>query len=178
MYGETPSCATERTPASPDSNYGRFKLEAEGLVAAAQVPSITLRPANIYGPRQRQDLEGGVVAIFLGRWRRKEPLVVFGDGTAQRDYVYVGDVVDAVLASFAGDWTGVYNVGTGVPTSVNELIRVMTEVLGPPPGVEHGPPNPVEIQRSCLDPHKAVREGLWSPKTDLRAGIALTVRQT
>jgi UDP-glucose 4-epimerase len=174
MYGETPDCATEAKRATPDSNYGRFKLEAERIVAAAGIPSITLRPANLYGPRQRRDLEGGVIAIFFGCWQRREPITVFGDGTAERDYVYVGDVVDAVLASFAGTWSGVYNIGTGVPTSVNALIAAMSEVLGPPPGIHRAPARPVETQRSCLDPAKASRDGLWRPTTTLADGLRRT----
>lgn len=176
MYGETPVCATEHTPATPDSNYGRFKLEAEEIVAASDVPSITLRLGNVYGPRQRQDLEGGVIAIFLGCWRRKEPITVFGPGTAERDYVYVGDVADAVTAAFAGRWTGVYNIGTGVPTSVNALIAAFTALLGPPVGIRHAPERAVEIQRSCIDPHKAKHKGLWEPRTDLRTGLERTAR--
>ncbi|HUQ41591.1 MAG TPA: NAD-dependent epimerase/dehydratase family protein [Candidatus Limnocylindrales bacterium] len=175
MYGETPVCATEDAPAIPDSNYGRFKLEAEAIVAAASVPNITLRLGNVYGPRQRQDLEGGVVAIFLGRWRRREPITIFGTGTAERDYVYVGDVADAVTSSFAGEWSGVYNIGTGVATSVNTLVERFTEVLGPPPSVERAPARPVETQRSCLDPRKAARDGLWRARTDLVEGLKKTI---
>lgn len=177
MYGETPTCASERRPAAPDSNYGRFKLEAERIVAEAEIPSITLRPANLYGPRQRQDLEGGVIAIFLGCWLRKEPITVFGDGSAERDYVYVGDVVDAVLASFAGTWHGTYNIGTGVPTSVNDLIDAMTSALGRPAGVRHAPARPVEVQRACLDPAKAERDAFWRPRTALAEGLRLTAER-
>ena len=175
MYGETAVCATEDAPAEPDSNYGKFKLEAEGIVAASDIPSITLRCANIYGPRQRQDLEGGVIAIFLGRWRRKEPITIFGEGTAERDYVHVGDVADAVMSAFAGEWSGVYNIGTGVPTSVNELIAHFTELLGPPAGVVHAPARPVETQRACVDPGQAIKDGLWRPKTGVREGLAKTI---
>jgi UDP-glucose 4-epimerase len=175
MYGETPACANERAPAEPDSNYGRFKLEAERIVAEADVPSITLRCANIYGPRQRQDLEGGVIAIFLGRWRTKQPITIFGDGTAERDYVYVGDVADAVVSAFAGTWQGVFNIGTGVATSVNQLVAAFTELLGPPPGVNHAPARAVETQRSCVDPHKAAHDGLWTPTTALREGLKRTI---
>ncbi len=174
MYGETPACATEATPARPDSNYGRFKLEAERLVGAARVPAITLRLANVYGKRQRQDLEGGVIAIFLGCWRRGAPLTVFGDGTAQRDYVHVDDVAAAALSALAGRWRGLYNVGTGIATSVNEIVAAMSEVLGPPAGVAHAPPRPVEIQRACLDASRAARDGLWSPAIALRRGLELT----
>jgi UDP-glucose 4-epimerase len=171
MYGETPICATELTPAVPDSNYGKFKLEAERIVAAGSVPSITLRCANIYGPRQRQDLEGGVIAIFIGAWQRGKPITIFGPGTAERDYVYVGDVADAVTSAFAGNHSGVYNIGTGVPTSVNDLIAYLTELLGPPPGVINAPERPVETQRACVDPHKSARDGLWEPKTTIRDGL-------
>lgn len=174
IYGETPACAGESVPVDPPSNYGKFKAEAERIVAAAEVPNITLRLANVYGPRQRQDLEGGVIAIFLGRWRRGEKLTVFGDGTAQRDYMYVGDVVDAVLSAFAGNWKGVYNIGTGVATSVNELIAALSEILGPPPGIERAPERPSEVQRSCVDASRAKRDGLWEPRTELLEGLRLT----
>jgi UDP-glucose 4-epimerase len=175
MYGETPVCANEHAPANPDSNYGRFKLEAERIIADADVPSITLRLANIYGPRQRQDLEGGVIAIFLGCWRRKKAITIYGEGTAQRDYVYVGDVADAVTSAFAGARHGVFNIGTGVPTSVNQLVAYLTELLGPPPGVIHAPARPVEVLRSCVDPHKAKHDGLWEPATDIRDGLRKTI---
>jgi UDP-glucose 4-epimerase len=167
-------CATEAVPVDPASNYGKFKAEAEQIVAAARISTITLRLANVYGPRQRQDLEGGVIAIFLGRWRRGEKLVVYGDGTAQRDYIYVGDVVDAVLAAFAGRWKGVYNIGTGVATSVNDLIAALAEILGPPPGIAKAPERPAEVQRSCIDASKAKRDGLWQLRTALVEGLRRT----
>ncbi|HEV8230576.1 MAG TPA: NAD-dependent epimerase/dehydratase family protein, partial [Candidatus Limnocylindria bacterium] len=165
---------SETTPTEPISNYGRLKAEAERIVAAAQVPSITLRLANVYGARQRRDLEGGVIAIFLGRWRAGEPLVVYGDGSAERDYVYVEDVADAVTSSFAGRWRGTYNIGTGVATSVSELIAAMAKVLGPPPGIMRAPERPGEIGRSCVDASKAARDGLWRPNTTLTEGLRRT----
>jgi UDP-glucose 4-epimerase len=174
IYGETPVCASEAVPADAVSNYGKFKAEAEQIVAAAGIPNITLRLANVYGPRQRQDLEGGVIAIFLGRWRRGEKLVLYGDGTAQRDYVYVGDVADAVLASFAGKWKGVYNIGSGVATSVNDLIAALSGILGPPPGITKAPERPGETQRSCVDASKARRDGLWQLRTALVEGLRRT----
>ena len=174
IYGETATCASEAVPVAPASNYGKYKAEAEKIVAAAEIPNITLRLANAYGARQRQDLEGGVIAIFLGRWRRGEKLTVFGDGTAARDYVYVGDVVEAVLSAFAGNWKGVYNIGTGVATSVNDLIAAMTEILGPPPGVTRAPERPGEVQRSCVDATRARRDGLWEARTTLIEGLRQT----
>ena len=177
IYGETPTCATEETKTEPPSNYGKFKLEAERLAAEAPIPTISLRLGNIYGPRQRTDLEGGVVAIFAAAWKRGQPLTVFGDGEDQRDYVYVADAVDAITSAFAGTWTGVFNVGTGVATSVKMLIRVMAEVLGPPPQVFYTAARAggAELERSCLDASKATQTGLWRPKTTLADGLRLTL---
>ena len=177
IYGETRVCATEAVPVDPASNYGKFKAEGEQIVAAAQIPNITLRLANVYGPRQRQDLEGGVIAIFVGRWQRGEKLTVFGDGSAQRDYMYVGDVVDAVLAAFTGKWKGVYNIGTGIATSVNELIAAVAEILGPPAGITKAPERPGEVQRSCVDASRARRDGLWQTRTGLIEGLRRTANR-
>lgn len=173
-YGETPVCATEESPVAPISPYGIHKIAAEALVAAARVSSLTLRPANIYGPRQRTDLEGGVIAIFIGRWRSGQPLVVRGPGTAERDYVYVGDVADAVRAALDREVTGVYNIGTGVATSVNALVAAMARVLGPPPGIVHEALPAVELERSCVDPGKAARDLGWHPRTSLAEGLRVT----
>lgn len=176
IYGETPECANEDAELRAPSPYGRFKAEAEQLVHRAGLRGVTLRLANVYGPRQRQDLEGGVVAIFLGAWRRHDPLTVFGDGSAERDYLYAGDAADAVAAALDANVTGVYNIGTGVATSVTGLIALMSETLGPPAAVHHAPARGVEIQRSCLDVSKAGRDGLWRPRTALREGLEKTAR--
>ena len=174
IYGETPVCADESVPVDPQSNYGRFKAAAEKLVESSDLRAVTLRLANIYGPRQRTDLEGGVIAIFIGCWKRGEPLTLFGDGSYERDYVYVADVVEAVLAALAGTYAGVFNIGTGVATSVNQLLSSLTSVLGPPPGVRMAPARPAEMLRACVNPTKASREGLWRPKTGLAEGLRLT----
>ena len=174
IYGETPVCAEENVPVDPQSNYGRFKAAAEKLVESSDLRAVTLRLANIYGPRQRTDLEGGVIAIFIGCWKRGEPLTLFGDGSYERDYVYVADVVEAVLAALAGTYAGVFNIGTGVATSVNQLLSSLTSVLGPPPGVRMAPARPAEVLRACVNPMKASREGLWRPKTGLAEGLRLT----
>ena len=174
IYGETPECAVETAPTAAESNYGRFKAEAERLVDASDLPAITLRLANIYGARQRASLEGGVVAIFIGCWKRGEPITVFGDGAYERDYVYVADVVEAVLAALGGKHRGIYNIGTGVATSVNELVIALTAVLGPPAGVRPAPPRAGEVLRGCVDPSKAARDRLWRSRTKLADGLRLT----
>ncbi|MFN2521352.1 MAG: NAD-dependent epimerase/dehydratase family protein, partial [Candidatus Limnocylindria bacterium] len=178
LYGETPSCASEDAPARPESPYGAFKEEAERIVADSGLVATTLRPANIYGPRQRTDLEGGVIAVFFGCWRRGEPLTVFGDGTAERDYVYVGDVAEAVAAAIERGASGTYNVGTGIATSVDQVIAAMTSLLGPPAGVTHAPSRGGELQRSCVDASKAARDLGWKPRTSLGEGLRLTAAST
>jgi len=176
IYGETPECATEESELDPPSPYGQLKAEAESVAQRAGLRAVTLRLANVYGPRQRTDLEGGVIAIFLRAWRAQRPLTVYGDGSAERDYLHVADVSDAVLAALDSTVTGVYNVGTGVATSVNELIDLLTGILGPPAGVDRVAPRPAEIQRSCLDVSKAARDGLWRPRIVLGEGLERTAR--
>jgi UDP-glucose 4-epimerase len=174
IYGETAVCAPETMPTDPPSNYGRFKAQAEQIVATSGLRAVTLRLANVYGPRQRKDLEGGVVAIFIGCWKRSEPITIYGDGSYERDYVYIADVVEAVVAALAGKQTGTYNVGTGVATSVNALVAALAAILGPPPATRKAPPRPAEVLRACVDPAKAAREGLWRPSTALADGLRLT----
>lgn len=175
IYGETlGACAHEGLPAAPVSPYGACKAAAEELVGHAPISAITLRPANIYGPRQRTDLEGGVVAIFQGCWRDRTALHVRGDGSMERDYVYVGDVADAVIAALDSDLTGVYNIGTGVATSVSALVAAMTRILGPA-DVRHVAEMPGELRRNCLDVSKAARDGLWSPRVTLDHGLRRTL---
>jgi UDP-glucose 4-epimerase len=88
--------------------------------------------------------------------------------------VYVSDVVEAVLAALAGNHTGVYNIGTGVATSVNALVAALSSVLGPPPGIRKAPARPAEVLRGCVDPAKAARDGLWRPRTKLLDGLRVT----
>jgi UDP-glucose 4-epimerase len=176
LYGETPTCATEDLPIDAPSPYGRYKAEAERLAASTPgLRTVTLRFANIYGPRQRTDLEGGVIAIFAGRWKRGEPLLIYGDGSAERDYLYVADAVAAIVAALDRGATGTYNIGTGVATSVSELVRQLTALLGPPKQVIQADEREGEIQRSCLDSSKAAREGLWRSAIPLVEGLRRTV---
>jgi UDP-glucose 4-epimerase len=176
LYGETPTCATEESPIDAPSPYGRYKAEAERLAAStAGLKAVTLRFANIYGPRQRTDLEGGVIAIFAGCWRRGDPLTIYGDGSAERDYLYVSDAVAAIVAALDRGAVGTYNIGTGVATSVAELVRQMTALLGPPKNVVQAGERQGEIQRSCLDSSKAARAGLWRSSVPLIEGLRRTI---
>ena len=132
-YGECPEPADEETPFLPLSPYGIAKKCGEEYLAGWNrihgTSHVSLRFANVYGPRQDAGLEGGVVAIFLERLARGDETVIYGDGEQCRDFVYVADIVAALLAA-AGRSGGPYNVGTGVGTSVAGLLAACAAVAG------------------------------------------------
>jgi UDP-glucose 4-epimerase len=177
IYGECDGPAAEDAPLRPISPYGISKLAAEGYVAGWNrlfgSRHVSLRFANVYGARQEATLEGGVIAIFLERMAAGEPTTIFGDGTQTRDFIYVGDIVRGVLAAIehAG---GVYNIGTGVETSVNELHAACRRVSGVDREPEYAAERPGEIQRSVTDPGLAARELGWRPEASLEEGLKLT----
>ena len=177
IYGEhdgpTPEGA-ERRPLSP---YGTSKLAGEEYLGTYNrlhgSTHVSLRLANVYGPRQDPHGEAGVVAIFLGRLARGERPHVFGDGRQTRDYVFVGDVAKAALAA-AGRPGGVFNVGTGRETSVVELFEACRRVTGSELDAVFEPPRLGELARSVLDTKLAERELGFRAQTDLAEGLAAT----
>jgi UDP-glucose 4-epimerase len=132
-----------------------------------------LRYGNVFGPRQDPHGEAGVVAIFLGRLADGEAPHIFGDGTQQRDYVYVGDVATATVAALERP-AGVFNIGTGVPTSVLDLFEVCRRVSGVDVEPVFDPPRLGELQRSVLDPSLAERELGFVADMSFEDGIAAT----
>jgi UDP-glucose 4-epimerase len=137
---------------------------------------VTLRYGNVYGPRQDVHGEAGVVAIFCGALLAGERPTVFGDGRQTRDYVYVGDVADAVARAVAtADVTGIANIGTGAETTVNELYRQLARLTNVQRPAEHGPAKPGEQRRSLLDAARAKSLLGWSATTPLDHGLTQTV---
>lgn len=181
IYGECERPAREDDEPRPFSPYAASKLAAEGYLSTWNrlrgTSHVACRLANVYGERQLATLEGGVVAIFLERLLAGQPTEIFGDGTQTRDFVYVGDVVEAFLAAAAAPGGGVYNVGSGVATSILELHRLCTVVAGceQEPGFRE--PRPGEVLHSVLDPARAARELPWLPRTQLAAGLTRTARR-
>jgi UDP-glucose 4-epimerase len=177
IYGECERPAREDDPRRPLSPYGASKLAGEEYLAAWNrlhgTGHVALRLANVYGPRQQPSLEGGVVAIFLDRMAAGEETVVFGDGLQSRDFVYVEDVVRAVLAA-AGARPGVYNVSTGASTTVLDLHALCRRVTGTEAEPAFGEPRAGEIRRSVLDPSLAERELGWKASVSLEEGLRLT----
>jgi UDP-glucose 4-epimerase len=181
IYGDTDVVPTgEDTVPAPLSPYGQSKHAAEGYCELYGrlygLSTLSLRYANVYGPRQDSHGEGGVVAIFCGRLLDGGRPRVFGDGAQTRDYVYVGDVVAANLAAAASAADGAYNVGTGVETSVLELVDALRG-LGPRDGFEpeHVPERPGELVRSCVDPARAGEVLGWAPRVALADGLRRTL---
>jgi UDP-glucose 4-epimerase len=180
-YGDTDVLPTpEDHPLRPASPYGVSKVTAErylecwaGLTGGR---GLTLRLANIYGPRQDPAGEAGVIAIFTSRLLAGAPCVVNGDGEQTRDYVFVGDVADAVARAVAtADVTGIANIGTGKETTVNELYRRLARLVGVSRAADHGPAKPGEQRRSLLDAARAKSLLGWQPSTPLDEGLAQTV---
>jgi UDP-glucose 4-epimerase len=166
----------------PDSPYGQSKLAAEGYVDYYRrvhgLQAVSLRLGNVYGPRQDPFGEAGVVAIFCGRITEGKPPIVYGDGRQTRDYVYVDDVVAAMLAAesmLAEEGAGAegpYNVGTGRETTVLELVDRLGRLAGEDAlEPEMAPPREGEIQRIAIDPGRAAEELGWRASTDMDAGL-------
>jgi UDP-glucose 4-epimerase len=181
LYGETERIPTpEDAPIRPLSPYGTGKWAGElycDLYARLHGAStVTLRLANVYGPRQDPHGEAGVIAIFCERLRSGAAPTVFGDGRQTRDYVYVGDVAAATVAAADARVGGPLNVGTGIEASVLDLVGALRE-LGGGQGFEpeHAPPRPGEMRRSSLDPGRAARELGWRATTPLRDGLRATL---
>jgi UDP-glucose 4-epimerase len=182
-YGEQARFpADEDHPMNPVSPYGVGKATGEHYCfyyqAVHGLPYVALRYANVYGPRQDPHGEAGVVAIFAARLLAGQPCTIFGDGRQTRDYVYVGDVVEAnaVAADLSRDAGGPFNIGTGVETDVNRLFALVAEAAGRPGAVPaRGPARAGEQRRSVIDPSRASAALGWRPRTALPQGIARTV---
>jgi UDP-glucose 4-epimerase len=177
IYGECERPAREDDERRPLSPYGTSKLSGEEYLATWNrlygTSHVACRLANVYGPRQRPSLEGGVVAIFLDRLRDGREVEVFADGNQTRDFVFVGDVVSALLAA-AGAPAGVYNVGSGVPTSVVELYRLCAQMAGVGSEPHFAPDRPGDLRHSVLDSSLATSKLGWRAETPLAEGVART----
>jgi UDP-glucose 4-epimerase len=180
IYGEQElGPAPESHATNPMSPYGISKLCGEHYLFYFQrlsgIQVVSLRHANVYGPRQDPDGEAGVVAIFIRQMLNNQQPIINGNGRQTRDFVYVDDVVEANLAAMGQDSHGVYNVGTGTETSVNELFRILSELTGMGCKEVHGPAKAGEQIRSVVDPSRLKQELGWEPKVSLTEGLKKTV---
>jgi UDP-glucose 4-epimerase len=178
IYGECAAPAPEDAPRRPLAPYGTSKLCGEEYLATWNrlygTSHVALRFGNVYGPRQEPHGEAGVVAIFMGLLRDGGVPKIYGDGRQTRDYVFVGDVVDAVLRAGGHDGGGVFNVGSGDETSVLELYEAVQRATRIERPAEHAEERLGELQRSVLDVRAAERELGWLSATTLAAGLEHT----
>lgn len=180
IYGEQEIYpAPESHVTRPLSPYGLSKLCGEQYLSYYQRSSglqvVSLRYANVYGPRQDPEGEAGVVAIFIQKMLNNEQAVINGNGRQTRDFVFVEDVVEANLAVMGQETQGTYNVGTGVETSVNDLFRILIQHTGSTCKEVHGPAKKGEQARSVIDNTRMRHELSWEPKADLSEGLKKTV---
>lgn len=179
IYGdEAPIPARETDSPWPDSPYGIAKLAVEHYLRYYQqeygLTTISLRYANVYGPRQNGLGEAGVVAIFIEKFLAAEQPLINGDGLQTRDFVYVADVVAANLLALDYPRSGTFNIGTGHETDILTIYLKLQELAHSPLGPVHGPAKPGEQRRSALDAGLA-RETLgWEPLVPLEEGLART----
>ena len=171
----------------PESPYAITKLSVECYLAyygrVHGLDTVAMRFGNVYGPRQDPHGEAGVVAIFCGRILQGRALTIFGDGQQTRDYVYVGDVAEALWYAATKPLPPVglldargFNVGTGVGTSVVDMANILLEEAGTKVPLEFAPKRPGEAQESFLDVGKAERLLGWKPRVSLREGLARSFR--
>jgi len=179
---------TECSRTEPISPYGASKLDAETVLAEELTPTevdfASLRFSNVYGPRQDAEGEGGVVAVFCSALASGQVPVVHGTGRQTRDFIYVGDVVAAIMAAVefdgrlcdAPECGSAYNISTGMEVSVEELASVLRHASGFSGEYGTAPERPGDIARSSLDPGKARDVLDWEAGVSLESGLALTYR--
>jgi len=180
IYGDTEQLPTPESVAPlPMAAYGQSKFCAERYLGLYEglygLSTIALRFGNVYGPRQDPHGEAGVIAIFCGRLLRGEPPTIYGDGTQTRDYIFVADLVRALLSAGEATAGGVVNIGTETETTVLELLRVLSAHHGPgAPEPRFEPARTGEIDRSCLDATRARDVLGWRASTPIADGLRQT----
>lgn len=178
VYGDAnPLPLKEDYPPRPISPYAASKAAAEGYCLAFNkcygLETVILRYFNVYGPGQRNSAYSGVITRFLENTFKGEPLTVYGDGCQTRDFIYVDDVVEATILALEGEGleSKTFNVCTGNPTSVNELIEVVRTIAGKNLKVVYDKPRKGDIRNNYGDPSKAEKILGFKAKTSLEKGI-------
>jgi UDP-glucose 4-epimerase len=169
----------EGAPTEPIGAYGIGKLAVEKYLALYHrrhgLDSIVLRPANAYGPGQDPRRGQSAATVFAHRALRGEPITIWGDGQVVRDYLYVEDLAEAVGLALdyapGPDGPRLFNVGTGVGTSLLELLELVGAALGRPPAVERAPARPLDVPVNILDSRRLTDATLWRPRVPLAEGL-------
>lgn len=170
----------ENHPTDPICSYGITKLAIEKYLAMYaslyDVEYCCLRPSNVYGEGQRLNVGQGVIGVLADRALRGEPLEIWGTGESLRDYLYIGDMVSAMMAllNYRGPHR-IFNVSSGIGHSVNDIVRLLGDSLGFAPKVTFKPDRGFDVPVNILDSTRLREETLWQPKVSLEVGVARTV---
>jgi len=172
----------ELHPAHPVNAYGIGKLTFENYLALYRrlhgLDYLVFRPGNPYGEGQDPAGAQGAVAVFLGRLLQEQPIAIWGDGSVVRDYLYIGDLIDAFLRGIdyrpANDDERVFNVGSGEGLSLNRLVEVLGQVTGRPPRVDYRPARKADAPTVVLGIERIRRCLGWQPATPMAEGLART----
>lgn len=168
----------EEHPVNPISSYGISKHTPEHYISVYHqlygVEYTIFRYANIYGPRQDPKGEGGVISILVDAFLEGNEFKVFGDGEQTRDFVYVGDVVSANVLATEISTNDIYNIGTGIPVSLNQTIEVFKEALSKEISISYQEERKGDIKHSYLLSDKAKAVLGWNPEVQLKEGIVKT----
>jgi len=180
VYGEPISLPVrENHPTRPTNPYGASKLAGESLVVSYNktygLRTVSLRYFNVYGPRMTTGPYAGVIAKFITATLDGGTLVIHGDGSQTRDFIYVKDVAKANLVALESSEIGVFNIGTGHETSISELARIIMDLAGKKCSIRYASERPGDIKRSVADIQKAINLLNWRPETDLIRGLKLTI---
>lgn len=165
---------TETSAIAPASPYGLSKYAAEEYLKLFETDAIRhtiLRPSNVYGPRQGENGEAGVISIFITRALDGKELTVFGDGEQTRDFIFVSDVARAATTVLDAGMSGVYNVSTGDETSVNDIVEAMDALLDDPVSIRHEDAIAGEVRESVISSDTLQQQSDWSPAIDVDEGI-------
>ena len=181
VYGEAEYLpADENHPVNPMCQYGVSKHTVEHYLYLYSrlygLPYVALRYPNVYGPRQNPQGEAGVVAIFTGQLLNNEQPVIFGDGSKTRDYTYVGDIVAANLLAIEKGNNKIYNIGTGIGTSDQQVYDTIANALNSPVRPAYEPVRKGEIHHIALAADLAKKELGWEPMIAFKEGIDKTVK--
>lgn len=163
---------------NPSSFYGLTKLTTEHYLRiyheAFGLPYICYRYSNVFGPRQGNGGEGGVISIFAKAIVQGSPIIIYGDGKQTRDFIYVDDVVEANILGMQHQVTGIYNVSTGISSSVNLLVDEFRNISGKDIEVVYDKPRLGDIRDSVLATDKSEKELLFTAKYNLHDGLIKT----
>lgn len=178
VYGESKTFPIKEThPTKPISAYGISKLTGELYCQQFQqyFKTSIFRFANVYGPGQSSSSEGGVVAIFIDKLLKNQKPIIYGNGKQIRDFIFVEDIVDALILALKHPKNYILNIGSNQPTSIIDLFHLTAKLINKKPDYIKKSARPIEIEKSLFSHSLATKTLDWKPKTSLEKGLKQTI---